>query len=101
MKADLFSRAERKKRQVCSPASYQKVFDRLDKLPTEVEHLVVLLGILFFGLSPLCNRTYRTHGRDSHSVSAVGILGAILGLQIQPVDRSRESRFVGPVWACE
>ncbi|KZT44122.1 hypothetical protein SISSUDRAFT_1111790 [Sistotremastrum suecicum HHB10207 ss-3] len=38
-------RAERRKNQVCSEVEYRMVFDRLDKLPPEVDHLVVLLGI--------------------------------------------------------
>ncbi|KAJ7219131.1 hypothetical protein GGX14DRAFT_434737 [Mycena pura] len=38
-------RAERRKDQVCSPAEYQKVFDRLSKLPSSVEHLCVQVGI--------------------------------------------------------
>jgi len=38
-------RAERKKNQVCSQAEYQKVFERLSKLPPGVEHLCVQLGI--------------------------------------------------------
>jgi hypothetical protein len=44
IKTELFFRAERKKDQVCSSLEYQKVFQRLDKLPTEVAHLVVQLG---------------------------------------------------------
>ncbi|KII89007.1 hypothetical protein PLICRDRAFT_53502 [Plicaturopsis crispa FD-325 SS-3] len=38
-------RAERRKDQVCSPAEYQKVFERLSLLPPGVEHLVVQIGI--------------------------------------------------------
>ncbi|KIK59848.1 hypothetical protein GYMLUDRAFT_74300 [Collybiopsis luxurians FD-317 M1] len=38
-------RAERTKNQVCSQAEYEKVFSRLAKLPSTVEHLVVQLGI--------------------------------------------------------
>jgi len=38
-------RAERKKKQVCSDLEYKKVLERLYKLPAQVEHLVVLLGI--------------------------------------------------------
>jgi len=38
-------RAERKKEQVCSQAEYQKVFERLSKLPPSVEHLCVQIGI--------------------------------------------------------
>ncbi|KAF7295060.1 C-CAP/cofactor C-like domain-containing protein [Mycena indigotica] len=38
-------RAERKKDQVCSPAEYDKVFQRLKQLPTTVEHLCVQIGI--------------------------------------------------------
>jgi hypothetical protein len=37
-------RAERKKDQVCSPMEYKKVFERLDHLPSTVEHLIVQLG---------------------------------------------------------
>ncbi|KAJ7489860.1 hypothetical protein B0H11DRAFT_2156691 [Mycena galericulata] len=38
-------RAERKRDQVCSQAEYQKVFERLSKLPSSVEHLCVQIGI--------------------------------------------------------
>jgi hypothetical protein len=38
-------RAERKVHQVCSEKSYQKIFDRVRKLPSGVEHLVILLGV--------------------------------------------------------
>lgn len=38
-------RAERKKDQVCSPAQYEKVFQKIRALPPSVEHLVVQLGI--------------------------------------------------------
>ncbi|KAK7467073.1 hypothetical protein VKT23_004134 [Stygiomarasmius scandens] len=38
-------RTERKKDQVCSPSQYQKVFERVNQMPSTVEHLVVQLGI--------------------------------------------------------
>ncbi|KAJ6630651.1 hypothetical protein B0H10DRAFT_1982192 [Mycena sp. CBHHK59/15] len=38
-------RAERTKEQVCSQSEYRKVFERLNKLPTSVEHLCVQIGI--------------------------------------------------------
>ncbi|KAJ7685037.1 hypothetical protein DFH06DRAFT_969067 [Mycena polygramma] len=38
-------RAERKKDQVCSQGQYQKVFERLSKLPSGVQHLCVQIGI--------------------------------------------------------
>ncbi|KAJ7083825.1 hypothetical protein C8R43DRAFT_320318 [Mycena crocata] len=38
-------RAERTKEQVCSQAEYQKVFERLSKLPPGVKHLCVQIGI--------------------------------------------------------
>ncbi|KAF8894700.1 hypothetical protein BD779DRAFT_1502479 [Infundibulicybe gibba] len=37
--------SERKKEQVCSQLEYDKVFQRLQQMPPEVEHLVVQLGI--------------------------------------------------------
>lgn len=37
-------RAERKKDQVCSRFEYEKVFARLDALPSSVQHLIVLVG---------------------------------------------------------
>ena len=42
------TRAERKKDQVCSPAQYEKVFQRIRALPPTVEHLVVQLGVLIW-----------------------------------------------------
>ncbi|KAI5124487.1 hypothetical protein M0805_003014 [Coniferiporia weirii] len=38
-------RAERRKDQVCSPFEYDKVFRRIYRLPPQVHHLVVQLGI--------------------------------------------------------
>lgn len=38
-------RAERKVEQICSKESYNKIFDRVRKLPDGVEHLVILLGV--------------------------------------------------------
>lgn len=38
-------RAERKRSQVCSEFEYQKAFERIRYLPTDVKHLVVQLGI--------------------------------------------------------
>ncbi|KAJ7582843.1 hypothetical protein C8J56DRAFT_1005754 [Mycena floridula] len=38
-------RAERRKDQVCSSFEYQKVFQRLNQLPDEVEHLIIQIGI--------------------------------------------------------
>ncbi|PWN33689.1 uncharacterized protein FA14DRAFT_136026 [Meira miltonrushii] len=38
-------RAERKVHQICSKESYQKIFDRVRKMPQGVEHLVILLGV--------------------------------------------------------
>ena len=37
-------RAERKKDQVCSPYEYKTVFERIMRLPPQVEHLVVQIG---------------------------------------------------------
>ncbi|KAG8958152.1 hypothetical protein FRC03_009397 [Tulasnella sp. 419] len=38
-------RAERKKTQICSPKTYERIFRQLESLPAEVEHLVILVGI--------------------------------------------------------
>ncbi|KAL5529110.1 hypothetical protein ACEPAG_5084 [Sanghuangporus baumii] len=38
-------RAERRKDQVCSQHTYKKIFDRLYRLPPQVQHLVVQIGI--------------------------------------------------------
>ena len=38
-------RAERKKEQVCSKQEYNAVFARIDKLPSTIEHLVLLTGM--------------------------------------------------------
>ena len=45
--------AERKEDQVCSTVQYQHVFKRLNSLPSEVEHVIILLGAdtLFLYLS--------------------------------------------------
>lgn len=47
------SSAERKKDQVCSLGEYQRVFERLNSLPSGVEHVVIQLGAdtLFFYFS--------------------------------------------------
>ncbi|KAG9016285.1 hypothetical protein FRB90_003509 [Tulasnella sp. 427] len=41
----LDARAERKKEQVCSTLTYNRIFGEIAKLPQTVEHLVLLLGI--------------------------------------------------------
>lgn len=41
------NRAERKKEQVCSTGQYQKVFRRISQLPTNVEHLVIQIGVFY------------------------------------------------------
>lgn len=38
-------RAERTKDRVCSDVQYQKIIDAISKIPSRVEHLVVLLGV--------------------------------------------------------
>lgn len=38
------ARAERKKEQVCSKFTYDRIFTEIQKLPPTVEHLVFLLG---------------------------------------------------------
>jgi hypothetical protein len=40
----VITRAERKKSQVCSDLEYKVVFDRLARLPQEVEHLIIQIG---------------------------------------------------------
>lgn len=42
----MIRRAERKKTQVCSDQEYTVVFDRLSRMPDNVEHLVVQIGEL-------------------------------------------------------
>lgn len=46
----LDARAERKKEQVCSKFTYDRVFAEIQKIPTNVEHLVFLLGKSTFNL---------------------------------------------------
>ncbi|THH08214.1 hypothetical protein EW145_g2858 [Phellinidium pouzarii] len=41
----LVFRAERRKDQVCSPYEYDKVFQKIYRLPSQVRHLVIQLGI--------------------------------------------------------
>lgn len=38
-------RAERRKDQICSPGEYQRVFERLNNLPSGVEHVIIQIGI--------------------------------------------------------
>lgn len=38
-------RAERKVHQICSKKSYEKIFDRVRKMPEGVDHLIILLGV--------------------------------------------------------
>ena len=40
----IYSSAERKKDQICSPGEYQRVFERLKNLPSGVDHLVIQIG---------------------------------------------------------
>jgi hypothetical protein len=54
--------AERKREQVCSWLEYQKVFQRIDTIPEQVEHLVVQLGILPFNSPPSRSSNSRKRG---------------------------------------
>lgn len=38
-------RSERKVDQICSPATYSRLFDAVRRLPAGVEHLIILLGV--------------------------------------------------------
>ena len=49
--SDVWHRAERRLDQVCGQLEYEKVFDRLDKLPVGVDHLVLQLGTRAWGFT--------------------------------------------------
>jgi hypothetical protein len=75
-------RAERKLGQVCSEEQYTKVFDRLNLLPSRVEHLIIQLGDASSSLIVTARETEYLH-RDSDCLSPHGILGARVVVKIQ------------------
>ena len=82
-------RAERKLEQVCSDEQYAKVFDRLNSLPSSVEHLIIQLGDAFPSVIFTASEIECPH-RDSDRLSAHGVFGERVVVKIQSFRRIRE-----------
>ena len=82
-------RAERKLGQVCSEEQYTKVFDRLNSLPSRVEHLIIQLGDASSSVIVTARETEYLH-RDSDCLSPHGIFGARVVVKIQSCRCIRE-----------
>ena len=82
-------RAERKLEQVCSEEQYAKVFDRLDSLPSTVEHLIIQLGKASPSAIVTASEIECLH-RDSDCLSPHGVFGERVVVKIQPFCRVRE-----------
>jgi hypothetical protein len=75
-------RAERKLEQVCSEEQYAKVFDRLNSLPSRVEHLIIQLGDAPPSAIVTASETEFLH-RDSDCLSPHGVFGERVVVKIQ------------------
>ncbi len=75
-------RAERKLGQVCSEEEYNRIFGRLNTLPSKVEHLVVQLGDASSSDIVTTSKTECLH-RDSDCLSAHGVFGVCVIIKIQ------------------
>jgi len=75
-------RAERKLKHVCSEEQYAKVFDRLNALPSKVEHLIVQLGDASSSAIVTASVIECLH-RDSDCLSPHGIFGERVVVKIQ------------------
>lgn len=82
-------RAERKLAQVCSEEQYAKVFDRLNSLPSRVEHLIVQLGGASLSAITTAGEIEYLH-RDSNRVSPHGVSGERVVIEIQSFRCIRE-----------
>ena len=74
-------RAERKLGQVCSKEQYDKVFERLKKLPSRVEHLIIQLGDAT-SITATPSETECLH-RDSDCLSSYGVFGERIIIKTQ------------------
>lgn len=82
-------RAERKLEQVCSEEQYAKVFDRLNSLPSRVEHLIIQLGDASPSAIVTASETECLH-RDPDCLSPHGVFGERVIVKIQPFRCIRE-----------
>jgi hypothetical protein len=82
-------RAERKLEQVCSEEQYAKVFDRLNSLPSRVEHLIIQLGDASLSAIVTASDIECLH-RYSDCLSPHGVFGERAVVKIQPFRCIRE-----------
>ena len=66
---------------MCSKEQYDKVFERLDKLPSRVEHLIIQLGDAL-SITATSKETECLH-RDSDRLSPHGIFGERVVIKTQ------------------
>ena len=82
-------RAERKLEQVCSEEQYANVFNRLNSLPSRVEHLIIQLGDAAPSAIVSANEIECLH-RDSDCLSPHGVFGERVVIKIQSFRCIRE-----------
>jgi hypothetical protein len=87
-------RAERKLGQVCSEEQYTKVFDRLNSLPSKVEHLIIQLGDTCPSPIVTASEIECLH-RDSDCLSPHGVFGERVVVKIQSFRGVREVGYWG------
>lgn len=75
-------RAERRLGRVCSDEQYNRVFEQLNTMPSNVEHLIIQLGDAFSSVTFTSNKTECLH-RDSDRVSPYGVFGKRVVIKIQ------------------
>lgn len=75
-------RAERRLGRVCSDEQYNRVFEQLNTLPPNVEHLIIQLGDSSPSVTFTSIKTECLH-RDSDRVSPHGFFGKRVVIKIQ------------------
>lgn len=74
---------------MCSEEQYTKVFDRLNSLPSKVEHLIIQLGDVYPSAIVTASMTECLH-RDSDCLSPHGVFGERVVVKIQSFRCIRE-----------
>ena len=76
--------AERKKDQVCSLGQYQRVFERLNSLPSGVEHVIIQIGadtpFSYFSDNLSILYPFSLQSRHSYCLSTHGVPGDCAGV---------------------
>ena len=89
---------------MCSSTEYKAVFERVMRLPPQVDHLVVQIGAGCFILIAICEAsTADAEGRtrNPNRLSSDGVPRDCARIKAQPACRARQGRVDGPVRLCE